>query len=152
MKLFLTDVHFALCVLILSLFVISCAPKQGSQDIDAQSAQSSDETTDGITQGENVSGVDNGAEELPVSGDYEPYPVFKASELLEPELLKGEHHEVVEEVINDCIWNSFKIESEFAEYDARNTNMLEIRVNEINAIARLQKTSGGEALAVGSRR
>jgi len=138
-------------MLLIALFVvISCASKQGSQDVDAQSAQSSDKSTDETPQGENISDVEKGAEESPVLGDYEPYPVFKASELLEPEILKGEYHEVVEEVTNDCIWNSYTIKSDFAEYDVRNTNMLEIRVNEINATAKLQNISGGQALAVGA--
>ena len=51
---------------------------------------------------------------------------------------------------NDCIWNSYKIKSDFGEYDAVNTNILKTRVNEINATARLKETSGGHALAAGA--
>jgi len=138
-------------ILLIALFaVISCAPKQSSPDTDSQSVQSSEKSMEDTSQDENISAVDKVMEEPPVSGDYEPYPVFKASELLEPEILKGENYEIVEEVTNDCIWNSYQINSDFGQYNARNTNILEIRVNEINATARLQQTSGGEALAVGA--
>jgi len=128
----------AILIIIISI-LISCAPKQSSQD------NSKSETSEQ----ENVSNIST-EHNSQVSGDYEPYPVFKASELLEPELLKGEHHEVVEEVANDCIWNSYTIKSDFGEYDARNTSMLKTRVIEINATAKLQETSGGQALAVGA--
>jgi len=128
----------AILIIIISI-LISCAPKQSSQD------NSKSETSEQ----ENVSNIST-EHNSQVSGDYEPYPVFKASELLEPELLKGEHHEVVEEVANDCIWNSYIIKSDFGEYDARNTSMLKTRVIEINATAKLQETSGGQALAVGA--
>ncbi len=84
------------------------------------------------------------------SGYCETYPVFKAIEILDPEFLKSDHHEVVEKVKNDCIWNSYTIKSDFGQYEAANTNMLKTRVNEINAIARLKETSGGQALAAGA--
>jgi len=126
-------------ILSIALFtVISCVPKQKPDN----TIESADKTSEN----KKVSKT----EDTSSSGDYEPYPVLKASELLEPELLKGEHHEVVEEVVNDCIWNSYTVKSDFGEYEARNTDMLEIRVNEINATAKLQDVSGGQALAVGA--
>ena len=131
-------------ILLIALFaVISCTQKQS---IDSENSQSSDKTSENTAQQKEVSL----AEKPSVPGDYEPYPVFKASELLEPELLKGEHHEVADEVKNDCILNSYTIKSDFGEYGARNTNVLKTRVNEINATAKLQETSGGQALAVGA--
>ena len=131
-------------ILLIALFVvISCAQKQS---IDSENSQSYDKTSENTTQQKGVSLTEKSS----VPGDYEPYPVFKASEILDPEILKGEHHEVAEEVTNDCIWNSYTIKSDFGEYEAHNARMLETRVNEINATAKLQDISGGQALAVGA--
>jgi|GEM_PF-1253856 len=81
---------------------------------------------------------------------YEEFPVLNASDILDPDLLKSDHHEVKEEVQNDCVWNSYKIESEFGEFYAYNTNILKTRVNEIQAIAKLQEISGAGAMASGA--
>lgn len=83
-------------------------------------------------------------------GTYEEFPVLKASEILPEELLKSEFHQVKEDVKSDCIWNSYTIESEFGEFDAYNNNVLEVRVKEIQAIAKLKETSGAEAMATGA--
>ncbi len=135
------------------LSLVSCAPKQSSRETDdIQGPETAQEVAEKQDLGEQV--PDKQLGNTPVdksdSGAYESYPVFKASEILEPELLKGEYHEVVEEVESDCIWNSYKIKSEFGDYEANNTRMLEVRVREINATAQLKKTSGAEALTVGA--
>ncbi|MGB2693380.1 MAG: hypothetical protein WBC96_12865, partial [Thermodesulfobacteriota bacterium] len=144
MKPYQLKLQMMIPAIVLALFaIISCVPKQNE---DSQSIQSTDKTAEDRPQDKKVSEIQH----PPTSEYYELYPVFKASELLEPELLRGEHHEVVEEVRNDCVWNSYTIKSDFGEYNARNTSILEIRVKEINATAKLQETSGGQALAVGA--
>ena len=58
--------------------VLSCAPKQT-------------ENTDSVQEKEKSSQKKSSKKnKVPVSGEYEPYPVFKASEILDPEILKGE--------------------------------------------------------------
>jgi len=144
MKPYQLKLQMMIPAIVLALFaIISCVPKQNE---DSQSIQSTDKTAEDRPQDKKVSEIQH----PPTSEYYELYPVFKASELLEPELLRGEHHEVVEEVRNDCVWNSYTIKSDFGEYNARNTSILEIRVKEINATSKLQETSGGQALAVGA--
>jgi len=81
-------------------------------------------------------------------GKYESFPVIKASALLPPDLLKGKNHQVLEEVTSDCLFNSYKIKTPYGEFDAYSTFSLRVRVKEIEAIAKLKKTSGAEA-AVG---
>ncbi len=129
-------------VLLIILFIISmisCAPKVADTNIDSGHSESDSAEVTLDTK------IDARS-----SSDYEPYLVIKASEILDPELLKSDYHEVLEVVTNDCIWNSYTIKSDFGEYDAVNTNMLKTRVNEINATAKFKETSGGQALAAGS--
>jgi len=135
-------------IILIIISIISCTPKVTDTSIDNGPSES-DSVEDGKLSKEPEVTPDSKIEAQSLS-DYEPYPVFKASEILDPELLKSDHHEVVEEVTNDCIWNSYTIKSDFGEYDAVNTNMLKTRVNEINATARLKETSGGQALATGA--
>jgi len=134
----LTKPHFFFFIMLLTLSLCSCATKdRGQQTVGTASSQKSDNKEEK----ENDSGN---------NGDFEPYPVFKASEILTPELLKGEHYEVIEEVNNDCIWNSYTIKSDYGVYEAENTDVLETRVNEINATASLKAVSPGQALAEGA--
>lgn len=143
-------VRYYSVILIISIFIsmAACTPKVADTNIENGSTESdASETTGPI----NEPGVTTDSEiETRSSGDYEPYPVLKASEILPPELLKSDHHEVVEEVTNDCIWNSYTINSDFGEYEAVNANILKTRVNEINATARLKETSGAGAIATGA--
>lgn len=142
--------------LLLFMFVLvsclySCTSKNGSGQSGTDSA--SDTTGKNETSGDEKAvsseeGKSSAADYAP--GEFEPYPVFRASEILPPELLKGEYHEVEEAVRGDCIQNSYTIKSDFGTYEARNTHMLEIRIREIQATAELKKKSGAEALAVGA--
>lgn len=140
MNLFIMYFNIFFLVILLGTGLNSC----GSKDTNPGPDQSTntDNAKDSQTQ--------EGDSDTQDSGDYEPYPVFKASEILDPEILKGDHYEVVEEVRNDCIWNSYTVVSDFGEYKAHNTRMLETRVNEINATAELRDISGGQALATGA--
>lgn len=72
---------------------------------------------------------------------FEKPPVFKASQLLPPELLKGEHYQVAEDVQNDGYMNFYKITSDFGEFKAEGNSMLRVRVQEIGALAELDQLS-----------
>lgn len=144
MNLFITNFNIFLLVILLSIGVNSCTPK----DTGTAPEQSNNLENTNVSKNEEAS-LDS-KKVSQTAGNYEPYPVFKASKILDPDLLKGEHHEVVEEVKNDCIWNSYTVKSDFGEYHAHNSRMLETRINEINATAKLKEISGGQALATGA--
>jgi hypothetical protein len=72
---------------------------------------------------------------------FETAPVLKAGNILPPELLKGEHHRVAEEVRTDGYLNYYVIDSDFGEFVAEGTPLLRIRVHEIEALAQLVEIS-----------
>jgi hypothetical protein len=105
---------------ILVLLIISCLPIAFSRQIILQrSLQAQTEVT-------------------PV---YELLPIFKASELLQPDELSGPHYQVVEEVTNDGYLNIFNINSDFGIFNAHGYTMLRIRLQEIAALAALEEVS-----------
>ena len=73
---------------------------------------------------------------------YEPAAVLSAAKILPPELLSGPNHRVQERVTNDGIVNIYKIDSKFGTFDAVSTAMVRIRVQEINAMDRMDKLKG----------
>ena len=79
--------------------------------------------------------------------DFEPPPVLKASEVLPAAALKGEHHEVIEEVHNDGYMNRFRIASDFGRFEAHGAPMLAVRVQEIGALAELAELSKAKVFA-----
>jgi len=81
------------------------------------------------------------------AADFEPPPVLKASEVLPAAALKGEHHEVIEEVHNDGYMNRFRIASDFGRFEAYGEPMLAIRVQEIGALAELAEVSKAKVFA-----
>lgn len=72
---------------------------------------------------------------------FETAPVLKAREILPPELLKGEHHRVAEEVRTDGYLNYYVIDSDFGKFVAEGAPLLRIRVHEIEALAQLVEIS-----------
>jgi len=70
---------------------------------------------------------------------YEQPVHFKASAILKPEVLKGKYHTVLEQVINDGLFNHYTVESPFGNFKAESTNDLEILIREINAIAAMKE-------------
>lgn len=142
---------FILILLIISITGYSCGPKKSTQEeisaepentkykLGKKRAREEQETKDQKVDGEETETV-----------VYEELAVLNASEILDDDILKSDHHKVREEVVSDCVWNSYQIESEFGGFRAYNTNILKTRVNEILAIAKLQETSGAEALASGA--
>ena len=73
---------------------------------------------------------------------YEPLPVFSASKILPPELLAGPNHRVQERVTSDGIVNIYRIDSRFGSFTAVSTAMLRVRIQEINALAVMERLKG----------
>jgi hypothetical protein len=65
---------------------------------------------------------------------FELPPVQRASEILTPELLSSEHHEVEERVDSDGFMNHYVIDTRFGRMEAYSTAELRIRVREIGAM------------------
>lgn len=80
---------------------------------------------------------------------FEPPPTLRASEILPPELLSGPEHRVAEQVANDGFMNIYSIESRFGTFTANSTDELLIRVDEIDAIARMEEWSESEQFIEG---
>jgi hypothetical protein len=72
---------------------------------------------------------------------FEELPELKASEILKPELLKGEHYAVRDPVPTSSGMNQFTIDSDFGVFEADGNEMLLQRLKEIDAIARLRQVS-----------
>jgi hypothetical protein len=81
---------------------------------------------------------------LAVAAAYEPSRTFKASELLTAAEVKGPHHTVASEVKNDGYFFEFKIRSDYGAMEAEGESLLLTRLNEIRALAELDKVSKSE--------
>ena len=81
---------------------------------------------------------------LAAQENFENPLVLKASEILTPQLVSSEYHEVEEEVENDGYLNFYRISSDFGTFEAQGTSMLKIRVKEIHALAELERLSRTE--------
>ncbi len=73
------------------------------------------------------------------TNEYEIPGILKASEILPPELLEGEHYKVIDEVYTYDFTNRFTIVSSFGPFVVTGKDMLRIRIQEIIAIAALQE-------------
>ncbi len=141
-------IPFLLLTLLLSFN--SCGSKKSdSEDIAEPTPQA--EQIDPQTPGkpESIETYQAQVPQYTYTGEVEQIPEFKASELLEPAVHKSEYHEVEEVVHTDCFYRIYDIKSNFGEYKVESDFMLNIRVNELRAIAELKEISGGEALVSG---
>jgi hypothetical protein len=73
---------------------------------------------------------------------YENKPVLSASKILPPELLSGPNHKVQDRVTSDGIVNIYRIDSKFGSFNAVSTAMLRVRIQEINAMAAMDRLKG----------
>ncbi|HEX5019742.1 MAG TPA: hypothetical protein VFX54_03715 [Candidatus Binatia bacterium] len=73
---------------------------------------------------------------------YEPIPVLSVSKILPPDLLSGPNHRVEERVYNDGYLNTYRVGSKFGTFVAVSTPMLRKRINEINAMVRMEQIQG----------
>ncbi len=78
-------------------------------------------------------------EEYAKSIKYENPGILNAHDILPPELLEGEHYNVLEEVATYDLTNRFTILSTFGPFEAIGEDMLRTRIQEIQAIAVLQE-------------
>ena len=75
---------------------------------------------------------------------WEVPPLFSAAGLLTPDWLKGAHHVVQEEVVNDGAQHHFVVSSEFGRFSAAGMPMLRTQVIETEAIAALKNVRESE--------
>jgi len=75
-------------------------------------------------------------------GPFETPPVFKASRILPPSLLRGPNHRVNEDVINDGYINRYTINSKFGTFTGVSSAKLRKRIREINALVAMEHISG----------
>ena len=75
---------------------------------------------------------------------WEVPPLFSAAGLLTPDWLKGPHHSVQDEVVNDGAQHHFVVSSEFGTFPAVGMPMLRTRVIETEAIAALKDARQSE--------
>lgn len=81
---------------------------------------------------------------LAADGAYDASPGFKAGDILQPVWLTGPHHRVREEVKTYNGLNHYVIDSPFGTFVAHGNLMLQSRVVEILALARLREMSSSE--------
>jgi hypothetical protein len=74
----------------------------------------------------------------------EPPPAFKAAQLLTPAQVKGPHHAVADAVATEGYYHAFTIRSDFGEFDAQGRTMLAVRLQEVEALAKLDDVSKTE--------
>lgn len=75
----------------------------------------------------------------PAPQSLEQPPTLKASEVLRPEILRGPHHLVMENVPTAGFLNHYSVQSDFGNYQIKGNALLAKRVHEINAMAALSK-------------
>jgi len=73
---------------------------------------------------------------------YESAPALSASKILPPEFLSGPNHRVQERVVNDGFLNTYTIDSKFGQLKAVSTALLRQRIQELNAMATMDKLKG----------
>ena len=78
---------------------------------------------------------------VPTDSSFEELPELKASEILQPEILKGPYHTVREPVPTASGMNQFVVDSQFGLFEADGNEMLLRRIKEVFAIARLKDVS-----------
>ena len=75
---------------------------------------------------------------------YETPPVFETARILPPKLLKSPYHSVNSKVPNDGQMNHFTIKSKFGTVKADSTAELKIRVDEMKALAAMERVSNSD--------
>jgi hypothetical protein len=80
-----------------------------------------------------------------VAADYEPAPVRKASEVLPAPLVAGPHFKVDDTVPSDGYMLRFKITSDYGVYEVEGRELLEVRLQEVQALAKLSEISQSDA-------
>ncbi len=71
--------------------------------------------------------------------EYETPSILDARDIIDPEVLKGEHHTVLDEVIPFRYTHRFLITSPYGQFEAYGEDMLRIRLQEIQAIVTMEE-------------
>lgn len=79
------------------------------------------------------------------AAEFETPPVLRAADLVAEELLEGPHYKVDPEVQNDGYMNHYEIHSDFGDFQARSGLILEMRIKEVYALAKLAEMSKTDA-------
>ncbi len=74
-----------------------------------------------------------------VLAEFEKPGILKAQTFLKPEVLKGEHYTLDEEVHNDGVLNHYSVNTSFGTFKVISTSSLYILIQEIEAIAEMKK-------------
>ncbi|NKB81033.1 MAG: hypothetical protein GKS05_03900 [Nitrospirales bacterium] len=86
------------------------------------------------------------------SNAFETPDALDARDMLPPELLTGEHHTVLDDVVPFRLMNHFTITSPFGQFEAYGEDMLKIRIQEIQALATIEEeTNQLHCLAEGAK-
>ncbi len=75
---------------------------------------------------------------------YEDFPVLQASQLLKPEFLNGPYHTVMEAVPTQGFANQYTVTTKWGIFNVRGNHLLNKRIHEFKAIAKLEEASKGE--------
>ena len=76
---------------------------------------------------------------------FEEASTLSAREVLPPELVKGPHHQIADDVANDGYLNTYTLESTFGNFTLRGEDLLRVRVAELEALAALAEVTKTEA-------
>ena len=86
------------------------------------------------------------------TAEYETPSVLDARAILSPDVRKGEHHTVLDEVVPFRYTHRFRITSPYGQFEAYGTEMLRIRIQEIQAIATMNEEMNHlQSLAAGAQ-
>ncbi len=83
---------------------------------------------------------------------FEDPAILSASKILSPDLLKGAHHRVREQVPTDGYLAHFEIDTDFGTFAAIGIPQVASRITETEAIAKLVETSKSDLFAEGLKR
>jgi len=82
---------------------------------------------------------------------YEPPPTLHASDLFPPEVIASRHHRIRQDVATDGFFRIYTIDSDFGRFEVAGDIQLLQRVQEIRAIAALEKLRDVDAYSVAAR-
>ena len=83
---------------------------------------------------------------------YEARSILDARAILSPDIRKGEHHTVLDEVIPFRYTHRFRITSPYGQFEAYGEDMLKIRIREIQTIATMEEEVNHlQSLAAGAQ-
>ncbi len=92
-----------------------------------------------------------GAHATAEEASYEPPPTLSASEVVPAELIAGPHYRVDGTITTDGYLTHAQVRSGFGDFSAIGPGSLEIRVREIEALAKLQELEQSEELKKGAQ-